>query len=66
VRAALADATVGDDFVFAGNAFGLVEFFQVVEGFESAVFIGSCTPGDIRGLGNMAGALGGFGHAGGR
>ena len=27
VRTALADAAVGDDFVFAGDAFGLVEFF---------------------------------------
>src|SRR5712664_4289607 len=63
VRAALADAAVGDDFVFSGNALGLVEFFQVVEGFESAVFIGSLRPRDIRGLGNVAGALRGFGHA---
>src|SRR5260370_2639251 len=63
VRAALADAAVGDDFVFSGNALGLVEFFQVVEGLERAVFIGSLRPGNIRGLGNMAGALRGFGHA---
>src|SRR6267378_5418159 len=63
VRAALADAAVGDDFVFAGNALGFVEFFQFVEGLESAVFIGSLYPRDIGGLGNMAGALGGFGHA---
>src|SRR5260370_8751333 len=63
VRATLADAAVGDDFVFAGNALGLVEFLQVVEGLEGAIFVRSLGPGDIRGLGNMAGALGGFGHA---
>src|SRR5229473_4232883 len=63
VRAALADAAVGDDFVFSGNALGLVEFFQVVEGLEGAVFVRSLRPRDIRGLGNMAGALSGFGHA---
>src|SRR6266851_4124948 len=63
VRATLADAAVGDDFVFSGNALGLVEFFQVVEGLEGAVFVRSLRPRDIRGLGNMAGALRGFGHA---
>ncbi len=63
MRATLADAAVGDDFVFAGNALGLVEFLQVVEGLEGAIFVRSLSPGDIRGLGNMAGALGGFGHA---
>ncbi len=63
VRAALADAAVSDDFVLAGNAFGFVEFFQVVERFEGAVFVGSLRPGDIRSLGNVAGALGSFGHA---
>ena len=61
--AALADAAVGDDFVFAGNALGLVEFLQLVERLEGAIFVRSLSPGDIRGLGNMAGALGGFGHA---
>src|ERR1700687_346456 len=55
VRAALADAAVGDDFVFAGNALGFVEFLQVVKGFERAVFIGSLRPGDIGGLGTISG-----------
>src|SRR6202521_5286 len=63
VRAALADAAVGDDFVLAGDAFGLVEIFQVVVGLEGTVFVGSLRPRDIRGLGNVAGALSGFGHA---
>src|SRR6266404_173603 len=61
--AALTDAAVGDDFVVAGDALGFVEFFQIVVGFESTVFVGGLRPWDIRGLGNMAGALGGFVHA---
>src|SRR6266852_5138926 len=62
VRAALTDAAIGDDFVLAGDALGLVESFQVVERFEGAVFVGILRPGDIGGLGNVAGALGSFGH----
>src|SRR6266851_7133417 len=62
--AALADAAVGDNFVFAGDALGLVEFLEVVVGLEGAVFIGRLCPGNVRGLGNVAGALGSFGHAG--
>src|SRR5207253_5324852 len=63
VRAALTDAAVGDDFILAGNALGLVELFQVVVGLESAVLVGSLRPGNIRGLGNVTGALSSFGHA---
>src|SRR6266568_91219 len=63
VRTALADAAVGDDFVFAVDALGLVEFFQVVIGLEGSIFVGSLSPGDIGGLGYVTGALGGFGHA---
>src|SRR5216684_4989335 len=61
--AALADAAVGSDFVFAGDALGFVEFFQVVVGLKGAIFVGRLCPGNVRGLGNMAGTLGGFGHA---
>src|SRR5882762_1391395 len=63
VRTAFADAAVGDDFVFAGNSLGLVKFFQVVIGLEGAVLVGGLRPGDIRCLGDVAGALCGFGHA---
>src|SRR2546425_10159006 len=63
VGAALADAAVGDDFVFAGDALGFVEFFQVLVGLEGAVFVGGLRPGDIRSLRKVAGALVGFVHA---
>jgi len=63
VGAALADAAVGDDFVFAGDALGLVEFFEVVVRLEGAIFVGGLRPRDVCGLGNVASALGGFGHA---
>ena len=57
VGAALADAAIGDDFVFAVNPLGFVEFFQVVVGLESAVFLGGLRPGDVRGSGNVPGTL---------
>src|SRR5271169_7246579 len=63
VGTALADAAVGDDFVIAGDAFGLVELFEIVIGLEGAVFVGGLCPRDVGGLGNVSGALGGFGHA---
>src|SRR5882762_4079678 len=63
VRAALADAAVGDDFVFAVDALGFVKFLQVVVGLEGAVFVGGLRPRNIRGLWNVTGALGSFGHA---
>src|SRR6266481_939981 len=61
--AALADAAVGDDFVFAIDALGVVEFFQIVVRLKGAVFVGRVCPGNVRGLGNVAGTLGSFGHA---
>jgi len=61
--AALADAAVGDDFVFAIDALGVVEFFQIVVRLKGAVFVGRLCPGNVRGLGNVAGTLGSFGHA---
>src|SRR5215467_7626998 len=62
VRAALTDAAVGDDFARTADALIAIELLQIVEGLESAVLVSGLRPGNIGGLGNMAGALRGFAH----
>src|SRR6266852_7732115 len=63
MRAAFTDAAVRDDFIGAGDAFGLIELLKILKRLEGAVLVGSLCPRDIRGFGDVSRALGGFGHS---
>src|SRR5580693_6754667 len=62
VRTALADAAISDDFIGARNTFWLIEPLKILERLEGAIFVGSLRPRDIRGLGDVSGALCRFRH----
>jgi len=57
VRAALANAAVGDDFAVAADALGGVELLQRVAALEGAVLVDGLRPRDIGRAGNVSAAL---------
>ena len=63
VRAAFADAAIGDHFLGAVNTLLAVELLQCIRGLERAVFIGRLRPRNIRRARNVSGALRGFAHS---
>ena len=54
MRAAFADAAIGDDGIFPVDPFSVVERLERVRRFERAIFIGGLRPGNARGAGNVA------------
>src|SRR3990172_2133494 len=58
VRGALADAAVGDGRLVLRHAGPSVELGQLVRGLEGAVLVHRVRPGDVRGAGDVAAALG--------
>src|SRR2546429_2661703 len=56
-------AAIRDDFIFAVDALGFIQFLQIVERFERPVLVCGLRPGNIGGLGDVPGALSGFAHA---
>src|SRR4051794_16420893 len=57
VRAALADAAIGDDGLVGGDPLAAIDLAQLVGALEGAVRIGGRGPGDVLRRRDVAGAL---------
>ena len=57
MRAAFANAAIGDHFICARDALGLVKLFQSIGKLEGAIFICGLRPWNVRRTGDVTGTL---------